>query len=193
MNPTLHESPEWVIAPSAPPPVIPPTPTGLERLVATHVGREARLGGDNPKHWGNSCLTQHACAPFKVLSQCDARLSPLDSLPNSPVDHQGQIVALRGSLTLAPVITTARACRPKPHDPAALCCNQIGTAAVVQCGNTPVLLDRLGCSGDESRLCCDTPAFGQPVVALGKLVRIPVGPGGIEWQLEGPKLCTDVP
>jgi hypothetical protein len=193
MNPTLNEGPDWVIQQSAPPPVTPPPPALLERLVAAHVGREALLGGGNPKHWERRCSIHRACAPFKPLRQCDARLSALDSLPNSPIDREGQVVALRGTLALGPSFTTAVGCEPKPHDPRRPCCNDIGCGAVVQCADAAVLLDRLGCGGDESGQCCNTPAFGQRVVAVGKLVHITPEPGGIEWQLDDPRLCSEAP
>ena len=191
-NPTLNESPDWDMSPREPP-VTPPPPARLERVVAAHVGREALLGGGNPKHWEKRCSIHRPCSLFKALRPCDAKLSALDSLPSSPIDRQGQVVALRGTLALTPVVTTAAGCEPKPHDPRQPCCNEVGTAAVIQCGDTAVVLDRLGCFGDESRLCCNTPAFGQAVVAVGKLVRFPPEWGGVEWQLDDPRLCLQAP
>jgi hypothetical protein len=43
-----------------------------------------------------------------------------------------------------------------------------------------------GCSGDESLLCCSLPAFGQRVVAKGKLV----GSSDSGWGLWSAELCT---
>jgi hypothetical protein len=155
------------------------------------VGPQARLGTGDPKRWAKRCSIRRACPPFEALRRCDAALAALDFLSNSPADREGHVVALRGTLSLAPLITTAAACRPQPRDLGQPCCNQIGSAAVVQCGSIAVELDRLGCTGDDSGLCCDTPAFGQHVIATGKLIHIPLGPGGIEWQLNDPRLCVE--
>ena len=173
-------------APSAPW----PAPTILERLVAEHEGSEARLRGGDPKKWSKGCLIQRSCQPFKPLPQCEAQRSAVDSFGSS-ANRVGQVVALRGMLNLAQVLTTAADCAPQAHDSGRPCCNKVGCGAVVQCGDTAVRLDGLGCGGDESRLCCNTPAFGQSVIAVGKLIHIPIEPGGIEWQLEDPRLCSE--
>gem|GEM_PF-4975969 len=45
--------------------------------------------------------------------------------------------------------------------------------------------------GDESRQCCDVPAFGQTLVASGTLQAIPpeLRKGGIAWELKDVELC----
>jgi hypothetical protein len=51
-------------------------------------------------------------------------------------------------------------------------------------GEPPLsLLDGYECSGDESRLCCDLPAFGQTVVARGMLWR------HNGWRLQDLTIC----
>jgi hypothetical protein len=192
MNPTLNDSPEWEVPPPASPPVPPPPPARLERVLAHHVGNEARVIDGNPKLWAKGCWIQRACGPFKALRKCDANLSALDPLANFPADREGQVVALRGTLALSSLATTAMACRQQPHAGRG-CCNQVGCGAVIQYGDTAVLLDKLGCRGDDSRVCCDTPAFGEAVVAVGKLVRAPGESSGIEWRLDDPRLCSEAP
>ena len=44
---------------------------------------------------------------------------------------------------------------------------------------------RFSCSGDESRLCCKTQAFGQLVVATGKLS----GSKAVGWDLRSAEIC----
>jgi hypothetical protein len=51
-----------------------------------------------------------------------------------------------------------------------------------------IVLFNFGCGGDESRLCCNAPVFGQRVVALGVLTRYDA-PKGIHWGLENATLC----
>jgi hypothetical protein len=73
------------------------------------------------------------------------------------------------------------------------CCNHEG-ARIVLGGATETLgLPELSCSGDESLLCCDVPAYGQVVVATGRLTnaapeRSPPDP---RWMLENVRLCIE--
>jgi len=52
------------------------------------------------------------------------------------------------------------------------------------------------CGGDESRACCTVPAFGQTVVATGRIIeendQAVTGRGG-RWALAEPTLCTESP
>jgi hypothetical protein len=54
-------------------------------------------------------------------------------------------------------------------------------------------LDDVVCGGDESRLCCNVPAFGQKVVATGK-IEAETEPDlvlrGSRWALTDVSLCT---
>ncbi|HEX7506650.1 MAG TPA: hypothetical protein VF550_07745, partial [Polyangia bacterium] len=61
----------------------------------------------------------------------------------------------------------------------------IGRASLVLGDGDPPLSLRDGynCAGDESRLCCDLPAFGQTVVATGTLGR------NNEWYLADLTMC----
>jgi hypothetical protein len=42
------------------------------------------------------------------------------------------------------------------------------------------------CAGDDSRVCCNAPALGQPVIATGVLERTRRG----TWQLASPEICA---
>ena len=54
-----------------------------------------------------------------------------------------------------------------------------GTADVLR-------LEKLDCAGDDSRLCCDLPALGQPVIATGVLARSRTG----DYSLASPTVCA---
>jgi len=43
------------------------------------------------------------------------------------------------------------------------------------------------CTGDDSRLCCEAPAFGQTVIATGVLTESAHG-----WGLDNPIVCEVV-
>lgn len=72
------------------------------------------------------------------------------------------------------------------------CCN--GDKADVVVGDPPrgyFLTLPHYCSGDDSRLCCTAPAFGQEVVAIGKLVppRSDIPRERKRWHLRDVDLC----
>jgi len=50
----------------------------------------------------------------------------------------------------------------------------------------------LGCAGDDSGSCCNAPAFGQTVVASGRLDAAPEGggPAMARYRLVDVTLCT---
>jgi hypothetical protein len=47
------------------------------------------------------------------------------------------------------------------------------------------LIDGASCKGDDSRLCCDLPAYGQFVIVVGRLKRT-----GGWWSLADATICT---
>jgi len=160
-----------------------------ERFMATRVGKEAHLGGKHPEHWASRCAIHSPCTPFKQLPHCTPNLSVLDRLPSSLAELEGQTIAVRGSLSLGSMVTTAVACRaPTRLHPGKNCCNALGAQAIIHAGNGAVGLDGLGCGGDESRQCCDVPAFGQTVVAAGRLRR---SAEPVQRELLEPMLCVE--
>jgi hypothetical protein len=56
-----------------------------------------------------------------------------------------------------------------------------------------IALDGFFCSGDESEACCNAPAYGQSIVAMGQLVRAETyDPRASGWKLAHAKLCSEV-
>jgi hypothetical protein len=103
---------------------------------------------------------------------------------------RGERVSVRGALGLALGGISFVACRKDT------CCN--GRNLEVFVGGLPngVRLEGLLCGGDESRVCCPVPAFGQTVVATGKIVDEHEGSvteRGGRWALAEATLCTESP
>lgn len=61
---------------------------------------------------------------------------------------------------------------------------------VVRGDGESLTLEGLKCSGDLSRVCCNVPALGQPVVVTGTLTwKRHVIPIGASWELANPRIC----
>jgi len=74
-------------------------------------------------------------------------------------------------------------------DPAVSCCNWREAPALIGGPDGALAIEGLGCAGDESRVCCNTPAYGQNVIASGVLVREPEGQTTVGWRLVNASLC----
>jgi hypothetical protein len=67
-------------------------------------------------------------------------------------------------------------------------CGKAGSVIAIGGTEVKLLLENMVCHGDDSRLCCGVPAYGQPVVATGRL-RERDG----TWSLHEPTLCVESP
>lgn len=100
-----------------------------------------------------------------------------------------QLVSLKGPLGIGGFMRTAVGCKA-PGGRA--CCNHSNGPVVL--GGVPAMLalDGFFCTGDESAMCCNAPAYGQVVVATGRLVREPSPPSLMApWRLSKASLCTE--
>jgi hypothetical protein len=161
---------------------------------ATRLGNAAVVDRLDPKTSSRHCRVARPCKPVVPLERCPAGIAPLDATALNalvPVEI-GATISVRGALGLAETRTTANLCAQTPGAPYN-CCHFVSIGAFV--GDIPngARLDGLGCGGDESRLCCSVPAFGQPIVATGKLMP-ETDPGlvqyGTRWRLGDVTLCT---
>jgi hypothetical protein len=152
------------------------SPRGLAEFAVT--------GDEDPAAWEGSCLIHQGChTSASQLPHCTARALDWAQVWARPEAFVGKMVDLRGPLGVGSFTTTLKECgRGRPR----ACCN--GTGGTVVLGGAPQLLNLEGlhCGGDESRQCCDAPAYGQTVVARGRLERV-----GSGWKLDKPRLCVE--
>ena len=136
--------------------------------------------------WPRQCLVHRACpeAP-PPLPTCAARADTpawADLRPRA-AGLVGTRISVRGALAVGRPI---RGCAS--HD----CCQSIGERGIVV-GVTDLDADGalslagLSCKGDDSRLCCSAPAYGQQVRVEGKLARS----GRSDYVLQSPQICQE--
>jgi hypothetical protein len=100
------------------------------------------------------------------------------------------MVRVRGPLGVERLGGKGPACRTK--DGARACCG--ASFADIQLGggsHANLALQGLRCGGDESMACCNAPAYGQVVIASGRLTPVPDAVwNNPHWTLKNPKLCA---
>ncbi len=144
--------------------------------------------------WEPYCLVQRGCGHRPTpIPPCAAGTDARDwsDLLASGETLSGQEVHVRGLLGVGRrTFGWNNAC---VREGFRACCNNEG-ADIVLGGATETLgLPDLSCSGDESLLCCDVPAYGQVVVATGRLTRATHerSPADPRWILEDERLCVE--
>jgi hypothetical protein len=143
-----------------------PLPITLEPL--PKVTETAVVGAEDGSGYSASCLVRKGCnfgpAPLPACAS-DLLVSDWETLRGSASVHIGELVHVRGAVAVGSQITTAKACRASDGIG---CCNT--TSATVVLGDGPALrLDGLFCAGDDSLACCNAPAYGDSLVASGRL------------------------
>ena len=172
-------------------------------LLAKRSGASAHVDSLREKPWAKTCKIHEPCAPARPLARCSPDLAPIDAgaIGAAAPVSVGEALAVRGALALTFGITHGRACRYQ-RDDVQVCCEVVRASALVVSGvalpseprRRGIELERLGCTGDESRVCCDVPAHGQNVVAAGRLAKSGLpSPFGIRWSLTEVTLCEEEP
>jgi hypothetical protein len=102
----------------------------------------------------------------------------------APALPSGERIALRGALRVLRGKVTSVGC-----DNRSVCCNRASSDVFI--GDPPRgAFLQYGCGGDESRQCCNAPAFGQEVVVSGKLMPRSRGEwDGGYWRISDAQLC----
>jgi hypothetical protein len=140
---------------------------------------------------GAGCLAGRSCAlapsPLSECASDEDAPSLWSDLWRSAAALKGRIVHVRGALGVGGIMSTMVGC----HGGA--CCNHLGGDVLLGSPRDtvgPALgLRGLFCAGDESGLCCNAPAYGETVVATGRLVEDDESPLRGGWHLEDVALC----
>ena len=176
----------------APPPSATTAPLGpMTMEFARPMKGAAVVDHLDPRASGRNCQVHRACKPFAPLKPCVAGIEPVDAsaLGTFVPRAVGERVSVRGPLGLTLSQSAFVACNQQFR-----CCSP--TQIEVFVGGVPdgVRLEGLRCNGDESRLCCPMPAFGEVVVATGRIVNETSGTvlaHGGRFMLADPILCTE--
>ena len=147
--------------------------------------------------WEASCKIHFGCdqsTPALPVCPRDAAAEPWAGLLGKAPSLVGTKVRARGPLALG-WIPRVPGFRGVPSHSGALigqrcgpgqCCNQTPRPIVIGGAEDALGLATFQCAGDDSRVCCNAPALGQPVIASGTLER----EGRSGWRLASPELCA---
>jgi hypothetical protein len=143
------------------------------------------------------CQVQQPCRdPVKKLPACEG-----DNDPGRPVAEilaktktlSGGVVRVRGALgvgALVPAVYSSGMDWERPKcDPDVACCRSLWTPVLVGGADGALSIEGMWCGGDESRVCCNAPAYGQTVIASGVLSREPQERKTVGWRLSNVSVC----
>jgi hypothetical protein len=114
--------------------------------------------------WGEECRIHHPCPRKRALPLCPKDKATTPPSPPAPAPGNVRSYAIAGRLYFEPLETTTMSCERRfwTSD----CCNDVyKTAVLISDDGARRLLIDVGCSGDDSRLCCDIEPRGQKLMA----------------------------
>jgi hypothetical protein len=177
------------------PPGAPAKPVPIAFEPRPSLGDLAVIDGPPATAAKTKCQIQRPCPhPVQTLPPCAG-----DNDPGRPVAEilaktkslSGGIVRVRGALGVGALhpIRYGTSDSNTTCDSAVSCCRRLETFALVGSPEGALALEYLGCVGDESRACCNAPAYGQSVIATGVLVRQQEERMQAGWRLVNATVC----
>ena len=161
------------------------------------VGDMAIIGDTDTTRWKQDCQIRQVCPePVRKVPRC-ARAEQARTareVLEAASSLAGQIVRVRGGLAVGEYGPRAGwSLVDTICDPAVGCCRRLSAPVVVGDDDHALTVDRMRCTGDESRICCNAPAYGQTVVVTGRLRRVPnlVTRDEARWYLADARACED--
>ena len=155
-------------SPAGAPDVLLPIPLELPTVPS----EAAVIGTEDGSRYSASCQVRRGCdfgpAPLPTCAS-DLKVSDWSTLRATAEAHVGQTLNLRGAIAVGPgpheYVSSLMDC----HAPDGIaCCG--GSSHPVVLGAAPALrLERLFCAGDDSEACCNAPAYGDTLIASGRL------------------------
>ena len=166
-----------------------PVTVALEPLPP--LGDMAVLEGTDASRLKQECQINRPCAqPLRKLPRCKAgdKAHPTSEILAAASSLVGKVVRARGPLGVGALRPENIGMADILCDPAVRCCGRARAPIAVGTNDGMLALVGLNCSGDESRACCDAPAYGQIVIATGKLERVDAAQG---WRLANASVCEE--
>jgi hypothetical protein len=156
---------------------------------AAPLGETAMVAQGDANSWSDRCLIRRGCATtLKAAPPCapGTAARSADAILADAKKLAGKVVQVRGPLGVGGQMTSLVGCGPRQ------CCNETAGPVVLGGGARLLPLAGLGCAGDDSASCCNAPAFGQTVVASGRLEADPEGGGPVmaDYRLADVTFCT---
>jgi hypothetical protein len=169
------------------PPGAPARPVPITFATSRSAADYAAVDFGTPAEWAADCLINAGCEhPTPPLPACSAmKARDWSSVwAQAPTTLVGKVVALRGPLGVGPGRTTLMGCGVRAGRRG--CCNGTGGDLWLGGALQGIALDGFHCRGDDSRACCNAPAYGQTVVATGQLTT-----ERGQWRLLKASLCVE--
>jgi hypothetical protein len=168
------------------------TPVAIELEPMARPTEVAVVGSDHPEEWDQACRIRKGCTiSVRPVPPCGPDVHPRDvsEVLATASSLEGQTLQVRGLLGVGPLMNTMKGC---PGPGGRRCCNSSGGPVVLGGASKTISLNDFFCAGDESIACCNAPAYGQSIVAAGRLEHgDDMGARASGWKLAGATLCSE--